>query len=100
MSAKARTGNAKNLVTFLKEGDSCADGFNVSGELRSWYPFGSSETSEKSYKKWLTLSKDDIYWRYCRRMNAYQEFMFSMATMVCRVTCTFSANCCWVISSC
>jgi hypothetical protein len=48
MSTKASTGSSKNLVTCVKECDSCADCFNVSGELHSWYPFGSSETTKKS----------------------------------------------------
>lgn len=75
LSTKARTGRAKNLVTFVKEGDGCADCFNVSGELHSWYHFGSSETRENSSKQWLTLAKGDVCWRYDRGMNVNQEFM-------------------------
>lgn len=60
ISTIASVGSSKNLVAFVKACDSCADGFNVSSKLHSWYPFGSGETSEQSSKKRLTLSKDDV----------------------------------------
>jgi hypothetical protein len=75
MSTKASTGGSKHLIAFSKAGNGGTDGFNVSGELHSWYTPGSDEASEHSSQKWLALSKGDVRRRKHRRMNVYQDFM-------------------------